>query len=429
MLSRAKLAMAESLSSCAGASGRMLSDVVTSSQPGAIPGGDSSCRIAPQSAQGLVDIRAAKFAALSGEEIDAWSDLQRWHPEFESPFFRPEFSALLAEYQPDVEVAVLRTGHRCVGFWPFQRGRGNVARTDGHRLRSYEGVVCDPSIAWSPEELLAGCRLSAWKFDHLLLSHARLEPFRWSLSTSPVIDLSPGSESYLQRKCREHSHTIELMLRNKRRAERELGPVRLVPVSGGDRVVDTIIEWKRAQFQRIHSIDHLAPAWRRAFVKRVATFRSEHFSGMTHALYAGSHLLAAHLGLRSGHVLHGWFPVYNRCFQTYSPGIMLWALLAELAPELGITRIDLGKGPEYYKDRLKTGDLTVAQGVVDRRFARRTLRMGWRRVRRAIMASPLGNPLRKTLYACRALRGYGIHDRNVRWSHIDDQQAGAVDDR
>ncbi len=408
-----------------GANARMVSEVVTSRQTGAVDRDDDSGP--PSAQQDRMQIRAVKFAALSGEEIDAWSELQRRYAEFASPFFRPEFSALLAECQPNVEVAVLRRAGRCVGFWPFQRARGNVARADGHPLRSYEGVVCHPSIAWSPEELLEGCRLSAWKFDHLLLSHASMQRFRWSLSTCPVIDLSPLRESYLHRKTKEHSHTIELMIRRKRRAERELGPVRLVPDSRDDRVVDTIIEWKRAQFQRIRSVDHLAPPWRRAFVKRIAAFQSEHFSGMTCALYAGKHLMAAHLGLRSGGVLHGWLPVYNRSFHTYSPGIMMWALLADLAPDLGVTRIDLGKGPEHYKDRLKTGDITVAQGVVDRRFARHALRMSWRRIRRAIMASPLGYSLRKTLYACRAVRGYEVHDCDVRWSHTDDGEAGVAD--
>lgn len=407
----------------------MVSDVATSNHASPINSWESSRRISEQSAEDPIEIRAVRFAALSADEIAAWSDLQRLHAEFESPFFRPEFSALLAEYQPDIEVAVLRIAGRCVGFWPFQRGTRNIARTDGYRLRSYEGVLCDPSTAWSPEELLQACGLSAWKFDHLLLSQSSMKRFHWSVSTSPVIDLSAGAETYLQRKRRERSHTIELMFRRMRRAERELGPVRLVPASDEDQVVNTIIEWKRAQFQRIRCVDHLAPAWRRAFVKRTAAFRSEHFSGMTCALYAGRHLLAAHLGLRSGRVLHGWLPVYNRCFHRYSPGVMMWALLADQAPNFGITRIDLGMGAEHYKDRLKTGEITVAQGVLDRRFARRALRMGWRRLRRAIMASPLGHPLRKTLYACRALRGYEIGDRNDPGSHNEDEQIGTINDR
>ena len=137
------------------------------------------------------------------------------------------------------------------------------------------------------------------------------------------------------------------------------------------------------------------------------------------ALYAGKHLMAAHLGLRSGRVLHGWLPVYNRCFQKYSPGIMMWALLADLAPDLGITRIDLGRGPEHYKDRLKTGEITVAQGIVDRRFARRTFRTAWRRMRLAILASPLGNPLRKTrTCALRLPRASRLRDRRSQRSMV-----------
>ena len=160
-----------------------------------------------------VEIAAVRFAELTHDEIGAWSALQRCHPTFENPFFRPEFSALLSEYENDVEVAVLRVNDRCVGFWPFQRGRGNVAFADGRGLRSYEGVVCDPRVSWSPEALLEGCRLSAWKFEHLLDAQANFRPYYWKLWKAPVIDLADGSESFLARKRRERSHTIELVLR------------------------------------------------------------------------------------------------------------------------------------------------------------------------------------------------------------------------
>jgi CelD/BcsL family acetyltransferase involved in cellulose biosynthesis len=390
---------------------------------------DRACQFAAQRDREGIDVRAVKFADLGSDEIHAWSELQRGLPEFESPFFRPEFSAILTEFQPDTEVAVLRSAGRCVGFWPFQRRPGNIAHADGNGLRSYEGVVCDPAVSWSPQELLKGCRLSAWKFDHLLASQSGLGGFHWSLSTSPVIDLELGAGSYLDRKRKERSHTIELVLRNRRRVERELGRVRLVPATDDEQVLEAIIEWKRAYFGRVRCIDRLAPPWRRGLLRRVAAFRSEDFSGMVSALYAGRHLLAAHLGIRSGQLLHGWFPVYNRDFREYSPGIMMWAMLADVGPELGIRRIDLGTGPQYFKDRLKTGELFVAEGAVDPWFLRRAFCKGWWRTRRAILASPLANPLRKAIRTCRALRGYEIDERNVCWSHVVLEQAGTDDDR
>ena len=181
--------------------------------------------------------------------------------------------------------------------------------------------------------------------------------------------------------------------------------MRLVSSTDDDRVLDAIIEWKRAQFKRIRIPDHLSPPGRRELVKRIAAFQSDDFSGMTTALYAGKHLLAAHLGIRSRALLHGWLPVYNSSFQRYSPGIMMWALLADEAPGLGITRIDLAKGNEPYKDHLKTGDRVVAEGAVDPWFVRRSLRKGWWHARRALLTSPLGGPLRNVVRISRALRG------------------------
>jgi hypothetical protein len=42
-----------------------------------------------------VETKAVKVANLTRDEIGTWSDLQRRHPEFENPVFRPESSALL----------------------------------------------------------------------------------------------------------------------------------------------------------------------------------------------------------------------------------------------------------------------------------------------------------------------------------------------
>ncbi len=354
-----------------------------------------------------VDVLPVKFADLTRDELEAWSGLQRRHSVFDNPFFRSEFSALWSEYEDDVEVAVLRVGDRCVGFWPFQRKTGNVAVADGLGLRSYEGVVCDPRVSWSPETLLKGCRLSGWKFEHLVDAQANLQPFYWEIWKAPLIDLADGSESFLERKRRERSRTIELVHRKVRRLERDVGRLRFVPSTDDGGVLEAIIEWKRAQFRRIRVPDHLAAPWRRELVKRIAALRSEDFSGMTSALYAGEHLLAAHLGIRSRSLLHGWLPVYNRSFQTYSPGIIMWAMLANEAPALGITRIDLAKGHEPYKDHLKTGDRIVAEGAVDFRLVSRALRKGWWRARRALLASPIGDSLHNVMRIGRGIRGRG----------------------
>ena len=94
-------------------------------------------------------------------------------------------------------------------------------------------------------------------------------------------------------------------------------------------------------------------------------------------------MLAAHFGIRSGGVLHWWFPVYDPQFATFAPG---WILLRELigaAPDLGVTRIDLGRGDDEYKRRAKTGDTIVCQGLVTESSAA----LATRRARSALATS------------------------------------------
>jgi CelD/BcsL family acetyltransferase involved in cellulose biosynthesis len=72
------------------------------------------------------------------------------------------------------------------------------------------------------------------------------------------------------------------------------------------------------------------------------------------------------LGLRCGPVLHSWFPVYNAALHRHSPGLLLMLELAQAAPGLGITEIDLGKGDARYKQALATSSVDLWEGRVGR---------------------------------------------------------------
>ena len=341
---------------------------------------------------------------LTPEHLAAWSGLQCADPALDSPFFRPEFSQLVAEVRPDVEVAVVESRGCYVGFWPFQRTAGNVACSAGRTLCDFEGLVAERDLVWSPEEVLRQCRLATWSFDHAVASQAPLHNFHWHCSRSPVIDLTSGFDEYYRRKRLAGSSTLRETLRKARKLERDVGPLRFVPHHSDERLLHTVINWKRAQYQRIRSVDHLSAPWTRELLARVARYRSPDFSGMLSALYAGDHLVGAHLGLRSRHVLHSWFPTFNREFERYSPGLVFWLTLAQQAAELGIQRIDLGRGDERYKQSLKTGDIVLAEGTIEVRNATRALRRSWWLAKHVVRRSPLATPLRYIIRSARAAK-------------------------
>ena len=95
---------------------------------------------------------------------------------------------------------------------------------------------------------------------------------------------------------------------------------------------------------------------------------------MLSGLYAGDHLVAAHFGLRSDGVLHWWFPVYDPDLARFGPGWLLLRQLVLAGPDLGVTRIDLGRGDDEYKRRAKTGDTTVCEARVESGSLGRRLR-------------------------------------------------------
>jgi CelD/BcsL family acetyltransferase involved in cellulose biosynthesis len=101
--------------------------------------------------------------------------------------------------------------------------------------------------------------------------------------------------------------------------------------------------------------------------------------------------------MRADGVLHWWFPVYDPAFGNLAPGWMLLRELIAAAPEMGITRIDLGRGDDEYKRRAKTGETMVAQGMVTRNRARLTLRRTRESLVSTIRSSAVGPALLRSV--------------------------------
>ena len=338
----------------------------------------------------IVPIPAAE---LTAEQVAVWSGLQRADASLDSPYFHPEFTRAVATVRSDVEVGLLEDGGRTVGFFPFQRGRRNVAGPVGGKMSDCQGLIVEKGVSWDPRQLLRGCGLRAWQFDHLVVSQQPLRPYHYATAPAAYVDLSQGWEGYRTALVAAHKKTFKNIMRKLRRAEREFGSVRLELQAAGPDVFSTMIRWKSQQYRRTGVTDALAFDWTVGLLEQVLARRAEDFSGMLSALYFGDTLSAVLLGMRSQHVLHAWFPAHGPDPANLSPGLLLWMELFKACPALGIRRIDLGKGPEQYKDRLMSGAVDMAEGSVDLRSMSRVLRRGWHRVYDWARRSPLREPL------------------------------------
>jgi CelD/BcsL family acetyltransferase involved in cellulose biosynthesis len=340
-----------------------------------------------------MNIRVIPADALTPEHIAAWASIQRADAALDSPYFRPEFTQAVAAVRDDVEVGVLEEGDEPVGFFPFQRGRNNVARPVGGRMSDFHGVVVRKDVAWDPRQLLCGCALSAWHFDHLIASQEPFQPCHWTVAPSPYMDLSIGWEGYRREQLAQHKTFFKQVDRKSRAAVRRIGPLRVEIDANSPAVFRKLVEWKMGQYRRSAGTNVLAFDWTTALLQRVLAAEGEAFHGMLSALYLGDALAAVLLSMRSYDVVHAWFTAYDPDMAQLSPGLILWLQLAEAYPTSGVRRIDLGKGPEEYKQHLMSGAIDLAEGSVDFRPLMAAVRRNWHRAYQWARRSPLRRPL------------------------------------
>jgi CelD/BcsL family acetyltransferase involved in cellulose biosynthesis len=338
-------------------------------------------------------IEAIPAAQLTADQLLLWSQFQCADALIDSPYFRPEFTQAVSAVRNDVEVGILEDGNDIVGFFPFQRCKGNVGLPVGGKMSDFHGVISRQGVIFKPEELLKGCKLSAWHFNHLIAEQETFQPYHWSTAGSPYMDLSGGWHVYEKCQLAEHKISYKRMATKLRQVEREAGKVRLDMHAADVNAFSSMVEWKRKQYRDTGVTDILAVDWTVELLKRILTHKKEPFSGILSVLYIDNILAAVLLSMKSYGVLHGWFSAHSPDYAQFSPGLILWLELAKAAEQWGIRRIDLGKGPEMYKQHIMSDSIAVAEGSVDTRPLARILRRNWNRAFHWLRKTPLRKPL------------------------------------
>ncbi|MDZ4685318.1 MAG: GNAT family N-acetyltransferase [Planctomycetaceae bacterium] len=350
-----------------------------------------------------IHVTPMPFHQLSPQDLSTWDALQRSDPALASPYFRPEYVAAVAAVRPRTEVGVIRDGDSAVGFFPYERTLFNIAAPVGVKMTDYQGAILRPGAAISTEDLLRGCHLSGYHFDHLASGQACLAGGVRTESDSPCLDIRGGLDGYLSR---IKSSQLDGWLRKRRKLARELGPLRVELQSRSEEVLQTLIAWKTAQYQRTEAPNVFAVQWTRDLVRRCWERGGDDFSGWLSALYAGDKLIAVDLGLRCRNILHGWFPAYDVQYSQYSPGIALNLGIIEAAAAAGVTCIDLGRGTADYKQTLMSSANRVGEGAVSLGWAPRLLHEVWPRLRTRLRTSAMRRPISWLGRATRSWRGY-----------------------
>jgi CelD/BcsL family acetyltransferase involved in cellulose biosynthesis len=281
--------------------------------------------------------------------------------------------------------------------------------------------VHTPDLQWEPQELLRACRLAVWEFDHLVAGQKPFERYETQRHASPIMDFTSGFDAcyaqLVQNSARSEAgsptQSINELPRKERRIGRQVGELRFVYDCQDAAVLQTLMTWKSAQYQRTGAADRFARRWIVDLLHELLRTRTDDFSGVLSALYAGDELIAAVFLLRSDDVMAEWFPAYHAGLGKYSPGLLLRSRMAEAAAAGGIRHIDLGRGPETYKELFKSSDLVVSEGRVARRSPVAAVRWAQQASVRRLHDVVVGHrPLYRV--ADRMRKGYGRIDSAVR---------------
>ncbi|MBI1787508.1 MAG: GNAT family N-acetyltransferase [Acidobacteria bacterium] len=311
---------------------------------------------------GKLSSRVVAITDLTAAEVADWDGLCRTDHRLQSPFLSPYYSEAVASVRQGVFVCVLCRSDGQVGFFPFQfRDRAHqllgAAERVGESMTDLCGVVAAPEFRIEPRELLAAAGLQSFYFTHL----GEYQTNHGLGGERPEMALSLKLHGRPLRYW-EHLRQVDRKLvtdteRLERQVERDFGPLRfrLAEANCNERL-EYLMREKGRQYIRTGSRDIFAVPWKGALLRHLAAFNHPTCSGLLSTLVAGDVWLASHFGLRSGDLLHYWFPVYNYDLKRYSPGRLLMKQLIQCGPDLGIGLIDLGAGESFAKRKLSHGD-------------------------------------------------------------------------
>ncbi|NRQ39831.1 GNAT family N-acetyltransferase [Nonomuraea sp. NN258] len=350
-------------------------------------------------------VTLARPGELGQSEVSRWRALQQADPSFDNPFLSPEFTLTVGELRDDVRVAVIHDGPDIVGFLPFERHPLGIGKPVAAGLTDAQGLVHAKDVEIDPRRLVKECGLAVYEFDHLVagqpLLNARHERF-----PSPIIDLRDGHPAYLAYLAEHSGKTYKTTLAKSRKLGRTAGPVRHDYATTDLAPLRTLLSWKTDQYRRTGRTDRFAHRWIVELVERLLATQTDDFAGVLDMVYAGDEPVAGHFGLRTATTLVGWFPAYDTRYAKYSPGLIHHLAMAEQAAASGIQVIDMGRGDKEYKDKLKNGELQVAEGRVatlgPAAGVHWMMRVPVRKTRATVLANPI---LHKT--ADKALKTFG----------------------
>jgi CelD/BcsL family acetyltransferase involved in cellulose biosynthesis len=342
----------------------------------------------------MPNVTAVRFADLTPGELACWDAWQRSRPELDSPFFRPEFTAVAATASEHVEVAVLRDGGETLALLPLERVRPRIAWPVLGAMNDFHGLIARPEVAIDMPALLQGCGLVAADFHGVPTGQRDLVQRNWKQHAMRYMDLAQGFPAYCQARKQLHSETVEKTRRKARRLAQEHRLRFELRAAEPGPSLATLLAWKNRQQANLGVVTPLQSPRTAALLARMLAQKSPHFEAFVSVLWADDRPAAIAYSLRSGATAHCWFIGYERRFAVRSPGLVLLLQMAEALAGDGVQRLHLGKGDERFKTSLASDRVLVAEGIAGDASLARLCLQAWILAKGCIKRSPLAAGVR-----------------------------------
>lgn len=311
-----------------------------------------------------------KIGDLTARQIDVWHQLHAQETALRSPFTTYEFCRAVDKVRGTVFVSILHDGDEIQAILPFERNYRlipRIAQKPGGHLSDCFGIIGGMHHPLDKQQLLKAARLSVFSFDHLPLQENGLPAWQGIVAHGTRVEL-PSFDNYVEHLRSTNKKFVKEVERLSRQLMQKHGPMEFQWQSAKPSLeLERLIDRKRSQYLRTGHRDALKPAWTRNLLSELLTAQDKNCEEILSTLYCGDTWIASNIALRTGALLHIWFPVFNRDFRRFGPGHILFFKLLESAAERGVRVVDFGDGVSLYKRKYAGNEYPLFKGTL-RRF-------------------------------------------------------------
>ena len=298
------------------------------------------------------------YNTLPKRVLEKWRFFIKDNPSLYSPYFHPDYTALVSELRDDVSIAVLECDNSVVAILPFQGA--HFARPVGAPMTDYQGVICSPDKPYSIHDVLGESQIGVFGYDALVSGKKTKSN---SAQSAAVIAFPNGYEDWLSSRDSAFTKHQKETRRRLRKASADIGEPKLITQSRDIDIFNQLVSWKSKQFAHNKIYNVLGVDWTVNLLKNLLRKSEQRDIWLDmHALYFGDRLAAIDTGLTDGKTYHRWIVAYDPELHKYAPGTQMLNFIIRSSDELGYSRIDHGVGREDFKKYYATEDVDTYTG-------------------------------------------------------------------